>query len=163
MLDVYTMVSVLTRHCFNWTTSESLRLEREYDLLELDVNEIAIMHQRSVNAIVHRLQAEGIIDRFADARGYDMTSARKSVIDEDQDDSDSEYEAEADEDEDEDEDQDDSDSEYEFEADEDEDEKKDDVLIKRLQQRVAQLETTISLMKKTTKSPKRKPLRSYLY
>ena len=148
MLDVYTMVSVPSRHCFGWSISESLRLEREYGLLELDVNEIAMMHQRSVNAIVHRLQAEGIIDRFADARGYEMTSACESVTDEDADDSDSEYEFEAEE---------------EVDEDEDEDEEKDDLLIKRLQQRVAQLETTISLMKKAPSSPKRKPLRSYLY
>lgn len=148
MLDVYTMVSVPSRHCFGWSISENLRLEREYGLLELDVNEIAMMHQRSVNAIVHRLQAEGIIDRFADARGYEMTSATDE--DADADDSDSEYEFEAEE-------------EVDDDEDENEDEEEDDLLIKRLQQRVAQLETTISLMKKATSSPKRKPLRSYLY
>jgi hypothetical protein len=148
------MVSVLSRHCFSWTIGESLRLEREYDLLELDVNTIAKMHGRSVHAIVHKLQAEGIIDRFADARGYEMTSAYDSMNDEDQDDSDSEYEFEAEEEADEEEDEyDQMDEDYQAVI----------KINKRLQQRIAQLETTISLMKKATSSPKRKPLRNYLY
>jgi hypothetical protein len=149
------MVSTPSRHCFNWTISENLRLEREYDLLELDVNAIAKMHGRSVHAIVHQLQAEGVIDRFADARGYEMSVARDSVNASDQADSDSEYEFEED---------------CDDEADDDDecDSVDDDYqavirMNKRLQQRVVQLETTISIMKKAKSAPKRKPLRSYLY
>lgn len=152
-INIYSMVSAPRRHCFNWTISEKLRLEREYDLLELDVNTIAKMHSRSVDAIVHQLETEGIVGKFADARGYENTEETSG--DADQNDSGS-----------------DSDSEYQVDADENEDEDDDDYddvdddyqsiiqMNKRLQQRVAQLETTISLMKKSTK---RKPLRSYLY
>jgi len=152
------MVSTPSRHCFNWTIPENLRLEREYDLLELDVNAIAKMHGRSIHAIVHQLQAENIINRVADARGYEMTNADDSMSDADQADSDSEYEFEAEEEADE---EDDSDNEECDQVDEDY-----QAVIQmnaRLQQRVAQLETTISLMKKTTSASKRKPLRSYLY
>ena len=144
------MVSVPSRHCFNWTIAENLRLEREYDLLELDVNAIAKMHGRSVHAIVHQLQAEGIICRFADARGYEVSSTNESE-DQADDDSDSEYEfeEECDDDEDEDEDEDAIDEDYEALVE----------MNTRLQRRVAQLETTISLMKKAKSAPKRLPLR----
>jgi TATA-binding protein-associated factor Taf7 len=140
------MVSVPSRHCFNWTIAENLRLEREYDLLELDVNAIAKMHGRSVHAIVHQLQAEDMISRFADARGYEMSSAQ--VADQADDDSDSEYEFEEECD-DEDDDEDAIDEDYEALVE----------MNTRLQRRVAQLETTISLMKKAKSAPKRLPLR----
>jgi hypothetical protein len=146
MLDVYTMVSVPSRHCFNWTIAENLRLEREYDLLQLDVNAIAKMHGRSVHAIVHQLQAEGMIGRFSDARGYEMSSAQ--IADQADEDSDSEYEFEEECD-DEDEDEDAVDEDYEAVI----------QMNARLQRRVAQLETTISLMKKAKSAPKRQPLR----
>ena len=147
MLDVYTMVSIPSRHCFNWTIAENLRLEREYDLLELDVNAIAKMHGRSVHAIVHQLQAEDMISRFADARGYEVSFANESA-DQVIDDSDSEYEFEEECD-DEDEDEDAIDEDYEALVE----------MNTRLQRRVAQLETTISLMKKAKSAPKRLPLR----
>ncbi len=146
------MVSVPSRHCFNWTISEKLRLEREYDLLELDVNVIAKMHGRSVHAIVHQLQAEDIIGRFSDARGYEMSFANESD-DKVNDDSDSEYEFEEDVDQDDDDDEEDEvDDDYEALVE----------MNARLQKRVAHLETAISLMKKAKSSPKRQPLRKQL-
>ena len=149
------MVSTPSRHCFNWTIPENLRLEREYDLLELDVNAIAKMHGRSIHAIVHQLQAENIIDRAADARGYEMSVARDSVSASDQADSDSEYEFEEDCDDevDDDDECDNVDEDYQAVI----------QMNKRLQQRIVQLETTISIMKKAKSASKRKPLRSYLY
>ena len=42
-----------------WTIPELIALEREYDLLELTVQEIAKRHQRSVSAIEARLAYEG--------------------------------------------------------------------------------------------------------
>jgi hypothetical protein len=150
MLDVYTMVSVPSRHCFNWTIAENLRLEREYDLLQLDVNAIAKMHGRSVHAIVHQLQTEGIIGRFSDARGYEMSTSSNNSADQVEDnDSDSEYEFEQECDDDDDDDDDAVDEDYEAVI----------QMNARLQRRVAQLETTISLMKKAKSAPKRQPLR----
>jgi hypothetical protein len=50
------------RSGFKWTINECLRLEREYDLLKLSVDEIALLHQRSHYAIMCKLDAEGIAD-----------------------------------------------------------------------------------------------------
>ena len=45
-----------------WTVNECLRLEREFDLLKLSIEEIAALHGRSNNAIMYKLDAEGIAD-----------------------------------------------------------------------------------------------------
>ena len=47
---------------FKWTVNECLRLEREYDLLKLSVEEIALLHQRSPYAIMYKLDEEGIAE-----------------------------------------------------------------------------------------------------
>ena len=49
------------RHYFKWTITEILALEREYELLELSVQEIAIKHKRTSSAIIYKLIAEGMI------------------------------------------------------------------------------------------------------
>jgi ribosomal protein L12E/L44/L45/RPP1/RPP2 len=46
------------RNGYKWTINECLRLEREYDLLKLSVPEMAILHKRTMNAIMCKLQAE---------------------------------------------------------------------------------------------------------
>ena len=53
-----------------WTTVETLALQREYELLEMSVYDIAGKHGRSVQGILYRLKSEGFITSFADARGY---------------------------------------------------------------------------------------------
>jgi hypothetical protein len=45
-----------------WTVNECLRLEREFDLLELSIQEIAELHERSPSAIMYKLDAEGLAD-----------------------------------------------------------------------------------------------------
>jgi hypothetical protein len=45
-----------------WTVNECLRLEREFDLLGLSIQEIAKLHERSPNAIMYKLDYEGIAD-----------------------------------------------------------------------------------------------------
>jgi hypothetical protein len=57
-----------------WSINEVLQLQREYELLEWTVQEIANKHQRSVNAIMFRLEDEGFINSWAEARGYQMGS-----------------------------------------------------------------------------------------
>ena len=47
-----------------WTTPEVLNLQREYELLNLSVEEIADKHQRSVNSILFKLHAEGLTSAF---------------------------------------------------------------------------------------------------
>ena len=41
-----------------WTINECLQLEREFDLLELSIDEIAEKHQRTPNAIMIKLDSE---------------------------------------------------------------------------------------------------------
>lgn len=50
----------IARHGNVWTVNECLRLEREYDLLKLSIDEIAERHKRTPNAIIYKLDAEGI-------------------------------------------------------------------------------------------------------
>ena len=45
---------------YKWTINECLRLEREFDLLELSVPEMALLHKRTINAIMCKLQDEGL-------------------------------------------------------------------------------------------------------
>lgn len=51
----------MSRHGNRWTVNEILQLQREYELLELSVQEIAKLHGRSVKAIQYRLIDEGFV------------------------------------------------------------------------------------------------------
>ena len=57
-----------------WTVNELLSLQREYELLGWTIQEIASKHERTVDAILYRLESEGFIDSWKDARGFDMES-----------------------------------------------------------------------------------------
>ena len=48
------------RNGYKWSVNECLRLEREYDLLELSVPDMAFLHKRTLNSIMFKLQAEGL-------------------------------------------------------------------------------------------------------
>lgn len=52
-----------------WSVNELLKLQREYELLELNIQEISLLHQRSVDAILYKLEAEGFIESWNEARG----------------------------------------------------------------------------------------------
>jgi hypothetical protein len=58
------------RHHNKWSVNEVLTLQREYELLELSVDEIATRHKRSMRAILFKLQAEGFISSWEEARGF---------------------------------------------------------------------------------------------
>ena len=58
------------RHNFKWNINELLSLQREYELLELTIQDIADRHERTVDAILYRLQQECFIETWVDARGY---------------------------------------------------------------------------------------------
>ena len=53
-----------------WTVNELLSLQREYELLEWTVGQIAEKHKRSVEAILYRLESEGFISSWNEARGF---------------------------------------------------------------------------------------------
>ena len=48
------------RNGYKWSVSECLQLEREYDLLKMSVPDMALKHNRTLNAIMFKLQAEGL-------------------------------------------------------------------------------------------------------
>jgi hypothetical protein len=59
------------RNGYRWSVNELLSLQREYELLEWTVQQIADKHQRSVEAILYRLESEGLINSWVSARGFD--------------------------------------------------------------------------------------------
>lgn len=52
-------MSTTHRNGNKWTIPEILSLQREFELLELSISEIAIKHQRTERAILFKLKAEG--------------------------------------------------------------------------------------------------------
>ena len=48
----------MKRNGFKWSVNEILQLQRESELLELTVFEIAKIHKRSMKAILYKLAAE---------------------------------------------------------------------------------------------------------
>jgi hypothetical protein len=73
-------MSIYKRSGKKWSINELLALEREYELLELDVQKIALTHERSVEAILSKLESEGIISSWNDARGYLKIENDNTVI-----------------------------------------------------------------------------------
>jgi hypothetical protein len=63
-------MSIYKRSGKKWSVNELLTLQREYELLELDVQQISSRHERSVEAILSKLESEGFISTWNDARGY---------------------------------------------------------------------------------------------
>lgn len=52
------MYTIPRRNGFEWTIPEILRLQREWELLQLSVSEIADLHERSMRAIMFKLEDE---------------------------------------------------------------------------------------------------------
>jgi hypothetical protein len=69
------------RHNFKWNINELLSLQREYELLEWTIQEIADKHERTIHAILYRLQYEGFIENWVDATGYQEYSKDLSYVD----------------------------------------------------------------------------------
>ena len=151
-----------------WTINEMLSLQREYELLELSVQQIAEKHQRSEASILYKLESEGLIDSWNNARGFDSVNYQKNVScineEEVEEELDDEVIVGGDDDED-----------YQFEENEDEYEDEDitddESDVEKLTERVWSLETSVSEISSmvknifsllTTKqsSKKRKPLRT---
>lgn len=58
------------RYGNKWTINEILSLQREYELLKMDVAEIAKKHQRSEMSIAYKLRSEGFVNSMEHARGF---------------------------------------------------------------------------------------------
>jgi hypothetical protein len=67
-----------TRNGKRWSVNELLRLQREYELLEWSVQEIAESHQRTVTAILYKIEQEGFISSWSDARGFDISQFQET-------------------------------------------------------------------------------------
>lgn len=50
------------RYGFKWSVNEVLSLQREFELLGWDIDQIAQKHQRTPNAIMYKLDQEGFAD-----------------------------------------------------------------------------------------------------
>jgi len=68
------MQSYLSRLGNKWTINECLQLHREYELLQLSMDEIAEIHKRSPRAIMYKLDAEGIADYITLYNDYNKSS-----------------------------------------------------------------------------------------
>jgi hypothetical protein len=66
-----TIIKTTNRYGNKWTINETLQLQREFELLGLNVGEIASIHKRSVDAILYRLEMEGFTNN--------LTSALRSI------------------------------------------------------------------------------------
>jgi len=53
-----------------WSVNECLQLQREFELLQLPIDEIAQIHQRTPNAIMFKLDAEDMADYNVLYRSY---------------------------------------------------------------------------------------------
>ena len=118
-----------------WTVNEILSLQREYELLEMSIQEIALKHSRSVDAILYKLDSEGFIDNWHDARGYTNYLNKYEGEDDVDDQQDDDYVA------------DDEDEDYEEQDDADESESDDDDEIVNLTRRVGYVENTVNEIK----------------
>ena len=67
------------RSGFKWSINELLSLQREYELLEWTVQQIAAKHERSVEAILFRLESEGFINSWNSARGYNQIDYQNAI------------------------------------------------------------------------------------
>ena len=63
------------RHYNKWNVNELLKLQREYELLNLSIPDIAKNHERTEDSILYRLQEEGIIDNI----GFDLNEHNNLV------------------------------------------------------------------------------------
>ena len=112
-----------------WTINELLSLQREYELLELSIVEIALRHQRTPNAIMFKLDNEGFAD-YNDLFGQLYSLRQTDIVKEDNEDVDEEEDNE----------EEDNDSEYFGE------DMSDDVVsqVDNLNERVWNLETSVN-------------------
>lgn len=55
-------MSQYSRNGFRWNVNECIQLQREFELLELTIDEIAERHKRTPKAIMFKLDQEGFSD-----------------------------------------------------------------------------------------------------
>ena len=66
-----------------WNVNELLQLQREFELLEMSIDDIALKHQRTPNAIMLKLDQEGFADYnvlYSNYHGSNLMSLMSSAI-----------------------------------------------------------------------------------
>lgn len=119
----------INRNGYKWSINEILSLQREFELLGWDIDQIAAKHGRTVNAIMYKLDQEGFADyndlfsnyhyhssnnaKLASSRTQRVVSLEPSLSDDDDtvidDEQDEDYVDNCEEDDDDDDDEDDED------------------------------------------------------
>lgn len=77
MILLYNMTAYRSGN--KWTVNELLSLQREYELLEMSIQQIAAKHERSITAILFKLETEGFIDAWNSARGFDILEYQRTM------------------------------------------------------------------------------------
>ena len=137
-----------SRNGNKWTVNELLELQREFELLGLDIDQIAKKHQRTANAIMFKLDNEGFADYNVLYSNYynlnaNMPTYKTSELDlmSNQESDEESYE----------ENYDDNDEDYEDNEDEEDNDNFDDEDDDPLTKRVANLETGLEEIKNILK------------
>ena len=77
-------MSLVQRNGFPWSVNECLQLQREYELLELSIDEIATKHKRTPKAIMFKLDKEGFADYSTLSNYYNSSHYKNTVHKEDE-------------------------------------------------------------------------------
>jgi hypothetical protein len=72
-------MSTCKRHGKKWTTNEVLNLQREYELLNLTIEQIAEKHERTTESILFKLHSEGLTPSLYEANRYSKKTNKKKV------------------------------------------------------------------------------------
>jgi len=147
---MYYSIDKMNRSGFKWTVNEILSLQREFELQGLTIDEIALKHKRTPNAIMYKLDQEGFADYNVLYSNYHDLNSRIPVQKQSNLSLNYDYESEIDDDDDGGDDDDDeeyvdnpdSGDEEEDDEDEDDDDYKQDKF-DNLSQRVYNLETVV--------------------
>ena len=70
---------MITRNGKKWNIIELNALQREYELLELTIQQIKDKHKRSVESILFKLESEGLINSWNEARGFDPKQYQQTL------------------------------------------------------------------------------------
>ena len=74
-----------------WSTPEILQLHREYELLGMTPDEIALKHNRTLNSIVYKLESEGLTNFNQVNKNIVEKNVEEKNMDDDDYDSSSDY------------------------------------------------------------------------
>ncbi len=89
-------LSTNIRSGIKWNSYEINALKKEYLEDILSIQEIAILHKRSVFSILKKLERENIIVNFSDAKGYENVNFYENNLEEEDINEDDEYKSEED-------------------------------------------------------------------